>query len=102
LRLKLVYLPKNRQISNGEEFSFNAVIYVVSFHAILRFYCIFIRFYGLLFVVYRGKSTQFFGSARELVCFSLDILVLGTLVIIDDALTFFPKIRITTALLEIT
>ena len=52
-----------------------------------------IRFYGLLFVVYRGKSTQFFGSARDLVRFFVSYRY---------CLYFFPKIRITTALLEIT
>jgi len=51
------------------------------------------RFYGLLFVVYRGKSTHFFESARDLMRFFVSY---------QYRLYFFPKIRITTALLEIT
>jgi hypothetical protein len=98
----LEYLRKNRQIFKLK----NPVLMLLfmSFHFTQS--CAFIAylfvFIGLLFVFYWGKSTQFFGSAKDLVRFSSDILVLDTLVIIDDALTFFPKIRITTALLEIT
>ena len=44
----------------------------MSFHftQICAFIAYLFRFYGLVFVFYRGKDTQFFKGARIWVCFS--------------------------------
>lgn len=67
----------------------------MSFH--FTQFCAFIAylfvFMGLLFVFYWGKSTQFFESTRDLVRFFVSYRYCRH---------FVSKIRITTALLEIT
>lgn len=50
-------LPVKSANFKGEEFSFNAV-YVVSFHAILRFYCIFCSFLWVTIRVLSGAKIR--------------------------------------------
>jgi len=64
-----MYLPVKSANFKGEEISFNAVIYVVSFHANLRFSYMFVSFYGLLFVFLSLQKYTIFQRCEELAVF---------------------------------
>jgi hypothetical protein len=58
---------------------FNAVIYVVSFHAILRFYCIFVRFYGVTICVLLGQKYTIFRKYKGFGAFFRQLSILPSL-----------------------